>query len=191
MRVRSAGTRVDARARVVQRGTLLERVSEREKVKQGGRWERHPEFDEGIAVASLQHLYFRHLLNVGDSGTHNILVREDRATSGRSIAGIDFDEQRRRPERRTALGHFFKDDHGYLEDIYGPFLGPIVCLEAIAPAVANALDDLNVLYTGWLTFLPPTRRPQPSEGVLRADDILARNERLRSLMRPLPGSEGS
>ena len=44
---------------------------------------------------ALQHLYFRFLLGIGDSGTHQILIREDYKTSGRFMAGVDIEERRR------------------------------------------------------------------------------------------------
>ena len=46
-----------------------------------------------ILQASLQHLYIRYILNIGDSGDHNILVR-NRNNSQKLIAGIDLEETR-------------------------------------------------------------------------------------------------
>jgi hypothetical protein len=182
LRTVESSTRIDANFRLAERGSFVERVSEREKVKRGGRYERHPDFDEEVAVASLQHLYFRFLLDVGDSGTHNILMRADRATSGRPIAGIDFDEQRSPQERRTVLGHFFKQEHGYLEAVYGGMLERIVWLEELPARAEEAIGEVKALCERWVKALPANRLPL-SESVLRAEDVLARNERLRSLRR--------
>jgi hypothetical protein len=44
-----------------------------------------------IKIAVLQHLYLRYILSIGDSGEHNILVREDDNKS--LIAGIDLEEE--------------------------------------------------------------------------------------------------
>jgi hypothetical protein len=59
-------------------------------------------------LAALQHLYLRFLLNIGDSGTHNVLIRNDRHSSGRLIAGIDLDEKRAIKEKERRLDHLFK-----------------------------------------------------------------------------------
>jgi len=184
MQVESASTQVDAACRVVVRETLLRRVSEIEKVKVGSRYERHPDFDEQVAVASLQHLYLRFLFNIGDSGTHNILVREDRATSGRPIAGIDFDEHRREQEGRTLWDCFFKSEYTYLEDIYGPLVNRIVLMEGLAPSVQGRIDELNTLCERWAECLPATRR---SEGVVRVPSLLDRTERIRALIKERRG----
>lgn len=184
MRVQPGSTQVDSDFLVAERGTFVKRVSEIEKVKKGARYERHPDFDERVAVASLQHLYFRHLLNIGDSGTHNILVRQGRETSGRSIAGIDFDEHRSGQERRTALGYFFKKEDAYLEEVYGEYLGRIVLLDDVDEALKRAIDELNIIYSKWVRSFQPTssRFEHLSESTIRVQDVLERNERIRSLM---------
>jgi hypothetical protein len=176
-----ASTRVDADFRVVQRGTSVQRVSELEKVKRADRFERHPDFAEEIAVASLQHLYFRHLLDIGDSGTHNILVRADREQSGRPVAGIDFDEQRRSHQRRTGFGYLFKQGHRYHEEVYGPYLGQVVQLGEVAALLARALDEMNDLCRRWAGTLPQRRQPQ-AVGDIRAEDVLVRREQIRPLL---------
>jgi hypothetical protein len=61
-----------------------------------------------IKMASLQHLYFRFLLGIGDSGTHNILIREDHDKTGRLVAGIDLEERRGNREKKRRLDHLFK-----------------------------------------------------------------------------------
>jgi hypothetical protein len=170
--VRAASTGVDADCRVIDRGTLIVRVSEREKVKRGGRYERHPDFDEEVALASLQHLYLRHLLDIGDSGTHNILIRPDREQSGRLIAGIDFDERRGSAVRRTALGLFLKQEGSYLEMVYGPYLGRITWLREVSGPFAAALAEMN--------------ERCPGQNAICVADVLERNAQVRSLM-PAPG----
>jgi hypothetical protein len=61
-----------------------------------------------IKLASLQHLYLRSLLNIGDSGTHNILIRKDYELTGRLIAGIDLEEKRGIKVKESQLAHLFK-----------------------------------------------------------------------------------
>ncbi len=171
MQVEDAATLVDPAFRVVNRGTLLRRVSEIEKVKVGSRWRRHPDFDRVVAVASLQHLYLRHLFNVGDSGTHNILVREDRHTTGHPVAGIDFDEHRREGEGKTLWDCFFKGNHGYLEEIYGELVPRIVLVEALDPVVLAGIAELNALTGAWAV-----------DAVIRVEDVQRRNEHVHQLL---------
>ncbi|MEE4601887.1 MAG: hypothetical protein V2J65_11465 [Desulfobacteraceae bacterium] len=61
---------------VVARGGCVRRVAD---VESNGR------LTNEAKLAALQHLYFRFLLGIGDSGTHQILIREDFKTSGRLI----------------------------------------------------------------------------------------------------------
>jgi hypothetical protein len=189
MRIRRFSTRVDADCEAVERETLVRRVCECEKVKERGRFVRHPGLDEAVALASLQHLYFRYLLNLGDSGTHNILVREDRANGGQVIAGNDFDEQRSGKEPRTVLGCLFRKDDGYLQAVYGTYLPRLVLLDGLDAAVTAALERVNTLCQAWLDTLPAARQRQlASAAVVRVPDILDRNERLRAWLEcaPLP-----
>jgi len=62
-------------------------------------------FTTEVKNATLQHLYYRYLLNVGDSGTQNVLYRED--NSPRLVAGIDMEEIRGRDQGATRLEYMF------------------------------------------------------------------------------------
>ena len=62
-----------------------------------------------IKSAALQHLYLRFLLDIGDSGTHNVLIREDHDSTGRLIAGVDLEERRGIIEKERRLDHLFKE----------------------------------------------------------------------------------
>jgi len=84
---------------IVPRGGVVWRVSDVEK---NGR------LTNGIKQAALQHLYFRFLLDIGDSGTHNILIQDNNDTMGRLIAGIDLEEKRAIKEKKHQLNHLFK-----------------------------------------------------------------------------------
>ena len=84
---------------VVPRGGCVMRVSDAEK---NGR------LTDEIKIAALQHLYFRFLLGIGDSGTHNVLLREDSEITGRLIAGIDLEENRAIKDKESRLAHLFK-----------------------------------------------------------------------------------
>ena len=45
-----------------------------------------------IKLAALQHLYLRFLLDIGDAGTNNVLIRQDPYRNERLIAGIDLED---------------------------------------------------------------------------------------------------
>jgi hypothetical protein len=92
-------TKIEENVKVAPRGSVVMRVSDIEGTNQ---------LTGDIKSATLQHLYFRFLLDIGDSGTHNILVREDYDSSGRLIAGIDLEEKRVVRLKEQQLDHLFK-----------------------------------------------------------------------------------
>jgi hypothetical protein len=175
-------TLIDTDVEVIQRGTCIKRISEVEKVKQGSRFVPHPDFDEQTALASLQHLYFRYLLNIGDSGTHNILARPGALADGPRIAGIDFDEQRRGPGRRTALGQFFKADYTWLEAVYGKYSGRIALLEDPESVLSADFDESNRLTRAWAESLSARQAKVLGETSLFVGEVRERNEALRRLI---------
>jgi len=61
-------TKIETNVKVVKKGKVVWRVSDIEGTAR---------LTDDIKSAALQHLYFRFLLGIGDSGTHNVLVRED------------------------------------------------------------------------------------------------------------------
>ena len=66
----------------------------------------YPEkFTGDIKTATLQHLYFRYLLDIGDSGPQNVLYRED--NSKQLVAGIDMEEIRGKDQGATQLEYLF------------------------------------------------------------------------------------
>jgi hypothetical protein len=92
-------TKIEKDVKVVPRRSHLMRVSDIEGTDQ---------LTNQIKMATLQHLYLRFLLGIGDSGTHNVLVRKDHDRSGRVIAGVDLDERRRESRMRLRLDCLFK-----------------------------------------------------------------------------------
>jgi hypothetical protein len=92
-------TKIETNVKVVPRGKSVMRVSD---IEGNGR------LTDDLKLAALQHLYLRFLLDIGDSGTHNVLFRKDRHSSGRLIAGIDLDEKRAIKEKERRLDHLFK-----------------------------------------------------------------------------------
>jgi len=92
-------TRIETNVKVVPRGKSVMRVSDIEG---------NGQLTDEVKLATLQHLYLRFILDIGDSGTHNVLIRKDRHSSGRLIAGIDLDEKRAIKEKERRLDHLFK-----------------------------------------------------------------------------------
>jgi len=82
--IENCTTKIEENVQIIPRGETVYRVSELEK---------NNKLSDDIKIASLQHLYLRYLLGIGDSGTHNILIRKD--NSHRLIAGIDLEERRK------------------------------------------------------------------------------------------------
>jgi hypothetical protein len=92
-------SKLETNVEVVPRGKAVMRVSDIEKTGL---------LTDEIKSATLQHLYLRFLLGIGDSGTNNVLIREDCDSTGRLIAGIDLEERRGIVERERRLDHLFK-----------------------------------------------------------------------------------
>jgi hypothetical protein len=92
-------TKIEENVKVVPRGAAVKRVLEIEKT---GR------LTDEIKLAALQHLYLRFILDIGDSGTHNILIRKYYVSTGRLIAGIDLENNRIIKEKERRLDHLFK-----------------------------------------------------------------------------------
>ena len=92
-------TKIEKDVKVVPRGEHVNRVSDLEGTSL---------LTDEIKLASLQHLYLRFLLDLGDSGTHNILVRKDYDDTGRLVAGIDLEEKRGIKVNESRLDHLFK-----------------------------------------------------------------------------------
>ena len=78
-------SKIETNVPIVPRGGFVWRVSDVEK---------NGQLTDEIKLAALQHLYLRFILDIGDSGTHNILIREDYDSTGRLIAGIDLEDRR-------------------------------------------------------------------------------------------------
>ena len=92
-------TKIETNVKVVPRGKVIRRVSD---IESNGL------LTDEIKSATLQHLYLIFLLDIGDSGTHNVLIREDYDSTGRLIAGVDLEERRAIKEKESRLDHLFK-----------------------------------------------------------------------------------
>jgi hypothetical protein len=120
-----SSTKIDTDVLVLRRGTFVDRVSDCEKSLG---------LPDVVARASLQHLYFRYLMGVGDSGTHNILIRKDANASGKVVAGIDMEERRKNPEKleekdgSSVMWLLFKRPSAAQVALYRPYLRDIVLI---------------------------------------------------------------
>lgn len=93
-------SKLERDVKVIKRKVAVKRVSDIEGTEQ---------LNEDILSATLQHLYLRFLLDIGDSGTHNVLIRQDNDGTARPIAGIDLEETRAVKVRLgRRLDHLFK-----------------------------------------------------------------------------------
>jgi hypothetical protein len=92
-------SKIEMNAKIVKRGEAVRRVSDLEGTER---------LTAEIKLAALQHLYLRFLLDIGDSGTHNVLIREDNPASRRLIAGIDLEERRAIRVKGSRLDQLFK-----------------------------------------------------------------------------------
>jgi hypothetical protein len=127
---------LEMHVKVVPRGEIVKRVSE---IEATGR------LADNIKSASLQHLYFRFLLDIGDSGTHNVLLREDYHGSGRLIAGIDLEETRGAKEKQRRLDHLFKKGPSKRQiDLYGSDVSKIKSL-AFGQLDRQTIDRLRAV----------------------------------------------
>ena len=146
MEVKRETSRIENDVPIIQRGTMVYRVSDIEETHQ---------LTTDIKVASLQHLYLRFLLNIGDSGTHNILLRSDGERNGRLVAGIDLEENRVMKPKKIPddhIDHLFSKDHSKKRRIYQSSVGDIEPLKygrinrKIKAKLENVGIDLNVIY---------------------------------------------
>ena len=104
-------SKIEKNVKIVRRGDAVDRVSDREGMDQ---------LTRGIKLAALQHLYLRFLLDIGDSGTHNILIRKDVGAGGRLIAGVDLEETRSFKVKDSKLDCLFKKPPSRMQvQLYG------------------------------------------------------------------------
>jgi hypothetical protein len=92
-------TEIETNVKVAERGWAVKQVADIEGTEA---------FTYDIKMATLQHLYLRYLLDIGDFGSHNVLVREAPHRGERLIAGIDLEERRGIKQNQSRLQRLFK-----------------------------------------------------------------------------------
>ena len=100
----------DPTAMIVPREKHVMRVSDMEKPGQ---------LTDDIKSVALQHLYLRFILGIADSGTHNILIREDYDRTDRLIAGIDLEDRRGNIVNNSRLSLLFSKLYKKHIPLYG------------------------------------------------------------------------
>jgi len=129
-------TKIEKNVKVVPRKEAVWRVLEREGTAR---------LTDDIKSATLQHLYLRFLLGIGDSGTHNVLIREDYDSTGRLIAGIDLEERRTNIENKRRLDYLFKQGPSMKQiELYESDIYKIKSL-SYSQLNQNTLDRLNAV----------------------------------------------
>ena len=119
----------DPDAMIVPREMHVKRVSEIEGTEK---------LTDDIKTAALQHLYLRFILGIADSGTHNILIREDYDRTGRLIAGIDLEDRRGNIANNSRLSLLFSKLYKKHSVLYRSDIGKIKSL------IYNQLDQQTI-----------------------------------------------
>jgi hypothetical protein len=109
----------DPTAMIVPRKKHVMRVSDMEKPGQ---------LTDDIKSAALQHLYLRFILSIADSGTNNILIREDYDRTDRLIAGIDLEDTRGNIANNSRLSLLFSKLYPKHSVLYRSDIGKIISL---------------------------------------------------------------
>ena len=128
-------TKIEKNVKVVPRGEAVRRVSDIEGTEL---------LTNDIESAALQHLYLRFVLDIGDSGTHNVLARENYVSSGRLIAGIDLEERRGDKETKRRLNLLFSKLYKKHSDLYESDICKIKSL-TYSELDQHTLDRLNAV----------------------------------------------
>jgi hypothetical protein len=116
-------TKVETNVKVLRRGSHVNRLIELEKDQSNFEGDIKP-----IYQACVQHFYLRYLLNIGDSGTWNILVRRDGVNG---ICAIDFEEIRAGKIKKGSdpLAMIMSKVSKQQRDIYGAYVNDITIFE--------------------------------------------------------------
>ncbi len=114
-------TKVETDVKVFRRGSHVNRLIELEKDESNFQ----NDDEKQICQACVQHFYLRYILNIGDSGTWNILVRRDEI---KGICGIDFEELRLEKAKKNndPLTMIMSKVSKRQRDLYGSYTNDIV-----------------------------------------------------------------
>lgn len=130
-------SKIEENVNVAKRKSFIYRVSELDD----------NELTPEIIIETLQHLYTRYLLGIGDSGTHNVLLCHKCHNSKKQlIVGNDFEERRKIKEKLTKIECLFRKKPSKKEyRIYLPYISKIKLLNLeMYKNIKNELDDLKM-----------------------------------------------
>lgn len=113
-------SKIEDNVKILRRGSHVNRLIELEKDASNFQND-----NKQLCQASLQHFYLRYILNIGDSGTWNILVRRD---GNKGICGIDFEEIRSEKANKVndPITLLISRVSKRQKDLYQPFLNDVV-----------------------------------------------------------------
>lgn len=113
-------SKIEDNVKILRRGSHVNRLIELEKDASNFQND-----NKQLCQASLQHFYLRYILNIGDSGTWNILVRRD---GNKGICGIDFEEIRSEKANKVndPITLLISKVSKRQKDLYQPFLNDVV-----------------------------------------------------------------
>ena len=117
---------IEENVEIIDRNSFVNRVSEIDL---------DPNVSKDTLLATLQHLYFRYILNIGDSGPHNILVRND--DSERLIVGLDMEEERKKCESKCVFDLLFKVCSKDRKKVYSQFIRLIKLVDSNSERIKN------------------------------------------------------
>ena len=128
-------TKIESDVKVLRRGSHVSRMIEVEKETT----------DIPHGQACLQHFYLRYLLNIGDSGTWNILLRRDE-TPG--ICGIDLEEIRSNNAKKCndRLSMLFSKISKQQRRLYTPYLDQLVIFRSALDLSDPLAKDLSTSF---------------------------------------------
>lgn len=92
-----------------------------------------------IKLATLQHLYIRYLLDIGDSGTQNVLFREDGGEQ--LVVGVDMEESRTKDQGETKLEFLFNK---FSKPVYRTFKDSIQGVVRLTDAQIDEISHLLI-----------------------------------------------
>ena len=127
-------TKIDTNVKVINRETFIKRISE---IEQDASL-----MTSDIIKCVLQHLYFRYILNVGDSGTHNLLLREDNNEA--LIIGIDLEEQNTSKKEGDLISMLFKKPSKHRIKLYSSYLHQIKHFQELSKELQEGLTALGI-----------------------------------------------
>jgi len=117
MKICKHTTKVEENIEIVDRESMVVRMLE---------YEKGTKLNEKLLIATLQHLYLRFLLGVGDSSPYNVLIRQDK--KDQLIVGNDMEEVRKLKGGENKMEMLFSKHSKLQRELYMPLFDKITTL---------------------------------------------------------------